>query len=216
MGANSIRLNPFPYCHRFAFTFIHDADSAYSKRLQPLINEFSALQMPISVTVFTLWAAWAENGEIWRQWNSQATPSRYRSPIAVPLEDRTERSFYQKLASQGHEIAMHTASETSDTRQRISYAFEFFKSTFGSYPRMYVEHSAGNKMDAQLNFGSQPGSEYYNTDLLNDFNCWTWLDYEDSMCGSRENCHDILATRGTLFDNDSVSGKASIEVGRWE
>ncbi len=165
-------LEPHPAPHRFAFTIVHDADSAYSLRLRPLFECFAELGMRITVTVFPFWAAWSDEGRIWEEWR-RTDPMR--APVAVPLEDDAELDFYRELAAAGHEIAMHTPSETSSVREEVPRAFEFFESAFGFRPRMYVEHSPGNNLDAQQREGADPTSPYYNTDLLNDSGCWIWV-----------------------------------------
>jgi hypothetical protein len=45
----------------------------------------------------------------------------------------------------------------------------------------------------------QSGTEYYNSDVLNESGCWVWVDHADSICGN-DNCYDILAARDTLYD----------------
>ena len=95
---------------------------------------------------------------------------------------------------------MHTPSETSSTREQLIEAFAFFESTFGSLPRMYVEHSPGNNLDAQKREGANPSSPYYNTDLLNDSQCWVWV--VDAVEGGRptdREAADLLTQEGAPF-----------------
>jgi hypothetical protein len=171
-------LSPYPEARAFGFTIVHDADSAYSRRLAPIMEAFDAIGLKITVTVFPFWAAWAPDPvQMWKQWWAQ---DPLFAPVAVPLEDPEERQFYVELARRGHEIAMHTPSETSSCRADVIRAFEFFESVFGFPPKMYVEHSPDNNLDAQKRSGSDPTSSYYNTDLLNRSGCWVWVCDEET------------------------------------
>lgn len=171
------RLNPYPDGHRFAFTIVQDADSAYSRRLAPLFDEFDALKMKLTATVFVFWAEWAHGGRSWTEWLSNATPEQsFFRPIAVPLVDPAERAFYLSLAARGHEIGMHSASETSDTAAQTERAFEYFTQVFGHPPSVYVEHSHKNNKEALVNEGADPRSPYYILEILRRYRPWVWLD----------------------------------------
>jgi len=190
-------LSPYPAPYRFAFTIIHDADSGYSERLRPLFTGFDDLGLKVTATVFPFWADWSDRGRIWKEW-IETDP--YFAPVAVPLEDEPERKFYQELAAAGHEIAMHTPSETSSTREQLVEAFAYFEEVFGAPPRMYVEHSPGNNLDAQQREGANPRSPYYNTDLLNDARCWVWvLDEQDGGRPKDKEATNLLVQEGAPF-----------------
>lgn len=170
-------MSRYPAGYRFAFTIVHDADSAYSKRLAPLFEVFDALGLRLTVSVFALWAEWARDGAIWSKWRGLPDPvERFRAPVAVPLCDEEECRFYQSLAARGHEIALHTPSETSSRREDLPRAFELFARAFGHYPRVYVEHSCKGKKDALSNQGADPTSPYYCRDLLIEYGPWVWVD----------------------------------------
>lgn len=212
----------FPDGHTFAFTIIHDADSAYSRRLSPLFDVFDEFGLKITVTAFVFWADWAKNGDIWLEWNKTACDDdTFFAPIAVPLVDEEECKFYKHLAARGHEIGMHTPSDTSDTRQDIIRAFEYFAEIFGHYPKVYVEHSGSNNKEAQANEGSDRGSIYYNTDLLNDYGSWVWIDDQCGVADTRyKPFYDILAFNGSPFYTFAAEkygiAKAFLRTGRWK
>jgi hypothetical protein len=170
-------VHPYPGGKSFGFTIVHDADSAYSRRLAPLIDFFDEIGLRTTITVFPFWAAWGHPVRSWQEWRQQ---DPYRAPVAVPLEDPAERRFYLDVAGRGHEIAMHTPSETSSPREDVVRAFAFFEEVFDQRPRVYVEHSPLNNLDAQRRFGSDPSSIYYNTDLLNQSGAWVWVCDEDT------------------------------------
>jgi hypothetical protein len=191
-------VSPYPAGKAFGFTIVHDADSAYSRRLAPIMEAFDAIGLKITVTVFPFWAAWAPDPvAMWAQWQAQ---DPFFAPVAVPLEDPEERQFYVELCRRGHEIAMHTPSETSSSRADLIRAFDFFESVFGFPPRMYVEHSPENNLDAQKSSGSDPTTPYYNTDLLNRFGCWVWVcDDETAFSKVREKQFNVLSDEDGPF-----------------
>jgi hypothetical protein len=216
------RLSPYPNGYNFAFTIIHDADSAYSRRLAPLFEVFDELGLKITVTVFTFWADWANNGDIWREWNKpEGVDHEFFAPKAVPLVDEQEREFYKQLAASGHEIGMHTPSDTPDTRQDLIRAFAYFKQVFGYYPTVYVEHAAGTNKEAQANEGSNPQSVYYNTDLLNQYGSWVWVDGPGALPDKTyRQFYDILAVNGSPFSKFAADhygiAKGFVRTGGWK
>ena len=172
--------------------------SAYSRRLAPIFDAFDAIGLKITVTVFPLWAAWAPDpARIWSDWRRQ---DPFFAPVAVPLEEPEEARFYIDLRRRGHEIAMHTPSETSSRREDVIRAFTLFKSVFGSPPRTYVEHSPDNKLDAQKRHGSDPASSHYNTDLLNHSECWVWVcDDDTSFSRTLDQQFNVLSDKDGPF-----------------
>ena len=191
-------LSPYPAGKSFGFTIVHDADSAYSQRLAPIMESLDALGFKITVTVFPFWATWAADPR--RMWTEWRTIDPFAAPVAVPLEDPDERRFYLDLRDRGHEIAVHTPSETSSLRRDVARAFAFFEDVFGAPARMYVEHSPGNNLDAQCRFGSDTQSEYFNTDLLNGSGCWIWVcDNETDFPRRRGRQLDVLSDSSGPF-----------------
>lgn len=212
----------YPNGYEFAFTIVHDADSAYSQRLAPLFEAFDKLGFKITATAFAFWAEWARDGKIWSEWNkSSDKDSRFFAPKAVPLTDKNEREFYRALAARGHEIGMHSPSDTSDTRKDLIRAFEYFKQVFGSYPRVYVEHSSTSNKEAQSNEGSNPASIYYNTDLLNHYGPWIWVDGPGALQDQKhEQFYDIMAANGSPFSRFALERygikKGFMRTGKWK
>ncbi|MDL1975895.1 MAG: hypothetical protein LWX55_14195, partial [Deltaproteobacteria bacterium] len=149
----------------------HDADDSFSKRLKPLFEVFDQYDFKITITVFAFWAEWANNGKIWEEWRD--SDNAILLPKAVPLEDHEEKNFYLELEKKGHEIGLHTTSDTSSKRKRVKDAFEFFKSIFGYYPKIYVEHR--DNLENHQQEGSNPNSDYFITDLLNKYGPWVWV-----------------------------------------
>ena len=213
-------VSPFPDGRTFGFTLVHDADDAYSGRLAPLFDVFDEFALKITATAFAFWADWAANGNVWRDWNKERNGSIFFAPKAVPLADDEERQFYLSLARRGHEIGLHTPSDTSSPRQDVIRAFDLYRKIFGDYPAVYVEHRVSAKKDAQANEGSKRNSIYYNTDLLNSYGPWVWI---DDPWGVPHKAHpkfyDILAANGSPFHPRAARQygikKAFLRTGRW-
>ncbi len=206
----------YPAGCRFAFTIVHDADSAYSKRLAPLFEVFDELGLRVTASAFAFWAPWARGGSIWSEW-LKASP--FFSPVAVPLCDPDESAFYQELESRGHEVALHTPSDTSNTRTEVIEAFELFKSLFSHYPTVYTEHSSRSKKDALSNQGFDPSSPYYCRDVLLRYDPWIWVDGEGGLRHHKDAKHfEILP--GTTPLNERATAryglpKIFMRTGRW-
>jgi hypothetical protein len=206
----------YPDGRRFAFTVVHDADSAFSERLAPLFDVFDELGFRITASVFAFWADWARRGSIWSEWRQS---SAFTAPIAVPLCDPVERRFYQDLAARGHEVALHSPSDTSSTPADIVDAFELFKATFDHFPTVYTEHSSLSNKDAQSNEGSDPRSPYYCRDLLLAYDPWIWVDGEGALRDDEDGKYfEIPPTASPLnLHANAQYGlmKAFVRTGRW-
>lgn len=195
-------LSPYPNGYNFAFTIVHDADYAYSKRLEPIFRVFNELGLKITATVFIKRASEefeASNIKYLKSVNQRDRPFwGYRN---VPLSEEEEKGFYKRIAALGHEIGMHTPSATSDTRETVIQSFERFKKVFGSYPKIYVEHWGEGNKETQGNEGANPQSPYYCTDLLNHYRCWVWAIPGGLAKPSHKKFYNILAVNGSPFSD---------------
>jgi hypothetical protein len=219
--AGDWRLNLYPSGHTFAFTIVHDADSAYSQRLAPLFEEFDALNMKITATVFVFWADWANQGKIWSSWNRIQDPGRkFLAPKGVPLVDDAERAFYLNVATRGHEIGMHTPSDTSDTTEQLQRAFEYFARVFGHPPTIYVEHSQRSNKETLENEGANPRSDYYSLAILKLYHPWVWVDGPLGLPASdAPRYYDLVASKVAPFSDESAKrygfDKIFTRTGKW-
>lgn len=170
MSRSNWTVSPYPDAFDFAFTIVHDADDSFSGRLAPLFRVFDEHAMKLTVTAFAFWADWAERGAIQSSWEGQ---DPLLTPKAVPLEDPREMTFYRGLADNGHEIGLHTASDSHDVRDETQRAFDYYYSEFGKYPPVYVEHR--DNLQNHQRSGADPASEYYITDILNQYKPWVWI-----------------------------------------
>ena len=170
-----------PASYRFAFTIVHDADSAYSRRLKPLFDVFTHLGFRLTVSTFAFWADWARQGAIWNEWKTPSGDTPLDRPKSVPLCDPDELQFYLGLKNAGHEIALHSPSETSSPRDQVIEAFTQFEKWFGRLPSVYVEHSSRSNKDALSNEGALEGSPYYCLDLMKHYAPWIWVDGQGAL-----------------------------------
>jgi hypothetical protein len=204
-------LSPYPEGFDFAFTIVHDADNAYSKRLRPLYDVFDALGIKTSITVF----AFGHLSE-----KETSLKGDFWSRKGVPLSDSVELEFYKSLTKNGHEIGLHTASDLSDTRDVMIKAFEYFNQKFGYYPPLYVEHRSEDNLECIQREGNNPESNYYVIDILNKYQPWVWcitpsaIPYE-----GRGEYFNLLKDTPKYFNSDLVklyyTAKNFIKTGRW-
>lgn len=170
-----------PASYRFAFTIVHDADSAYSRRLEPLFDVFTQLGLRLTVSTFAFWADWARQGAIWSEWKTPSGDIPLDRPKSVPWCDPDEFQFYLGLQNAGHEIALHSPCETSSPRDQVIAAFTEFERWFGHLPSVYVEHSSRSNKDALSNEGALESSPYYCLDLMKHYAPWIWVDGQGAL-----------------------------------
>ena len=115
----------FPDGKRFAFTIIDDTDVATVDNVKPVYHLLEQLGMRITKTV---WTVGCPEGS--KNFSSSQT-----------LEDADYLAFVVDLQRRGFEIASHGATMESSTRERTAVALERFRETFGSYPRVHVNHA---------------------------------------------------------------------------
>jgi hypothetical protein len=215
------RLSLYPSGHTFAFTIVHDADSAYSQRLAPLFEQFDALNIKITATLFVFWADWAHQGGIWSTWDRIQDPAKkLLAPKSVPLVDGGERAFYLNLAARGHEIGMHTPSDTSDTTEQLERAFKYFTQVFGHPPTVYVEHSQASNRETFENEGENSQSSYYSLATLKLYHPWVWVDGPLGLPPSdASRYYDLIASNGAPFSDEGARRyhyeKVFSRTGKW-
>lgn len=209
-----------PANRAFAFTLVHDADGAYSRRLAPLFDVFDRLGLRVTASAFAFWASWARGGASWNTWRqATAAADRLNGPNSVPLCDPDEQVFYGDLAARGHEVALHTASETSSTREDTLRAFDLYASIFGRAPAVYTEHSSRSNKDALGNEGANPSSPYYCLDILRDRNPWIWIDEAGAIRDEADGRFFEVPPGAPLINRQAADRyglpRAFIRTGRW-
>lgn len=118
----------FPGDRRFAFTIIDDTDVATVANVKPLYRLLEDLGMR---TTKTVWPVGCPEGS--EHFEGSQT-----------LEDPDYRAFVVDLGARGFEITWHGATMESSLRERTVRAFESYRETLGSFPRIHVNH-AGNR-----------------------------------------------------------------------
>jgi len=112
----------WPDGKRFAFTIVDDTDSATVDNVKPVYDLLADHGFRTTKTVWPLRAS----GE---------PASRFGS-----LEHSDYRDWVVQLGVQGFEIAIHGAADEPSTRESVVRALDRFRETFGSGPRMHVNH----------------------------------------------------------------------------
>lgn len=115
----------FPDGKQFAFSIIDDTDGATVGNVRPIYELLTACGMRTTKTVWPV--SCPEGSEHFGQ--------------SQTLEDLDYRQFVLDLQARGFEIAFHGATMESSPRERTQRALELFCETFGSYPRLHVNHS---------------------------------------------------------------------------
>lgn len=115
----------FPDGKRFAFSIVDDTDMATLARLRPVYELLESRGMRTTKTVWVY-----DSSEL-------SNPANQGDS----LRDPSYRQFALDLQRKGFEIALHGVRGGSSRRADVSSGLDEFKSIFGSYPTMYINHS---------------------------------------------------------------------------
>ena len=115
----------FPEGKKFAFTIVDDTDMATLERLRPL---YAILEKYGLRTTKTVWVFDSNKPD-----NSANRGDSLRNP--------DYRAFIEDLHHKGFEVALHGVRGGDSLRQETLDGLEEFKSLFGAYPQMQVNHS---------------------------------------------------------------------------
>lgn len=114
----------FPNNKKFAFTILDDTDDSTLENVKPV---YDCLKEYGFRTTKTVWPMDCPEGS--REFFAADT-----------LQRKPYLGFVHQLARDGFEIAFHGATMESSVRARTVEALEFFRSEFGSYPRVFCNH----------------------------------------------------------------------------
>ena len=114
----------FPGGRRFAFTIVDDTDDSRVDNVKPVYDLLTELSFFTTKTVWPL--ACPEGSRLFFAGDT----------IAVP----EYRDFCLALQRAGFEITWHGATMESSRRERTLEGLETFRSVFGHYPAMHVNH----------------------------------------------------------------------------
>lgn len=112
----------WPDGHDFAFTVVDDTDGATVKNIKPV---YDYLYKKGIITTKTCWAF----------------PPKDDRYTGDSLQNESYKSFLLDLKQKGYEIGFHNAGSGGFTREETLKGFELFKSTFGEYPSLHINHS---------------------------------------------------------------------------
>ena len=158
----------WPERKRFALSIMDDTDRAHLENVKPFYDALISYRMRTTKTVWAL-----------------------ESPLSDPfrgdsLQDRAYREWVLGLQASGFEIAWHGARSGGTEASAHREALDYFRETFGTYPRTYANHAVNpeclywgeERFDAPLVreifrrfsgrkrfLGSTPHTPYYWEDL---------------------------------------------------
>ncbi len=116
----------WPNGHDFAFTIVDDTDGATVQNVKPV---YDYLYQKGILTTKTCWAY----------------PSKDTVYTGQSLQDADYRDFLLELKERGFELGFHNAASGGCFREETLAAFEDFRSTFGEYPHLHINHSNNNE-----------------------------------------------------------------------
>jgi hypothetical protein len=114
----------FPGGARFAFTILDDTDDSTVDNVRPVYDLLDSLRMRTTKTVWPLESP--EGSELFFAGETLSNPSY--------------RDFCVDLKARGFEVTWHGATMESSDRERTIRGMEAFRSVFGEYPRVHVNH----------------------------------------------------------------------------
>jgi len=123
----AITLEPFPFGRSFAVCLLDDTDLAVLDEIRPVYDRLDHYGIRATKTV----------------WPLRAEPSpgaRNVDLVAHTLADAEYRRYCQTLQRRGCELAMHTASGGSNTRERTILGYRVFEDAFGQPPATNIMH----------------------------------------------------------------------------
>ena len=116
------RVIEWPDGYDFAFTVVDDTDGATLENIRPV---YDYLYEKGILTTKTCWAY----------------PPRDAVYQGQSLQDPEYREYLQLLQTRGFEMAFHNAGSGGFKREETLAGLELFRSAFGVYPRMHINHS---------------------------------------------------------------------------
>ena len=153
------KLSRVPYLYDFGFTITDDTDT-YDYRIGNAT--YQGFYNAGFLTSVSSWAIGVDSGIASRKGF---------------VDNESQRNWLLDLQNKGFELALHSASEISDTREQTINAFNNWSLYFG-FPMMYWEHSQ-NGEHLISGTGADSSSPIYLLDLVNTSNVsYYWnLDY---------------------------------------
>lgn len=183
----------FPEGKKFAFSIIDDTDVSTCDSIKPIYELLEKLGLRTSKT-------------IWVKKCNGKSKNFFRSET---MEDRKYANLVSYLSGRGFEICFHGASMESSPREFIAGALQEFKSFFGCYPRIHINHAenrdnlywGAKRFNSPLlrfiyelfNWGTssyftgdEPSSAYFWGDI-----CERWITYVRNFCYDEINLLNI-------------------------
>jgi hypothetical protein len=119
----------YPLNKKFAFSLVDDTDDATLANVKAAYALVNELGIKTTKTVWVFPSKRKSGDDTTGKWCE-----------GVTLADPDYLLFIKNLASQGHEIALHTVSGGNNLREETIRGYEFFKNELGTYPVMNIMH----------------------------------------------------------------------------
>lgn len=119
----------FPEGKNFAFTIFDDTDGATADNIKPIYELLIALNI---ITTKSVWLLPTKN----------IRQPHYHSQT---LANNEYLEFIKTLISNGYEIALHSISMDSSTRESTLSGIELFKEILGFYPKIHTNHESNKE-----------------------------------------------------------------------
>lgn len=115
----------YPGGARFAFTIVDDTDVSTRENTEPFYDLLLELGLRATKTV----------------WPLSCPEGSPNFSLSETLEEPGYAGFVERLADQGFEITWHGATMESSRRERTIRGLEAFRSRFGHYPEIHINHA---------------------------------------------------------------------------
>ncbi|MFC1476640.1 hypothetical protein ACFL5S_01600 [Fibrobacterota bacterium] len=125
-----MKIIPFPDNKRFAFTFTDDTDDATTSSVSTVYDFLDEIGIKATKTVWVF-----PNKR--KSGNPEAFGKKCKGDT---LQNPEYLKLIKDLERRGHEISLHLATGGNNLRDETIKAYEFFKNTFGHYPKVNINH----------------------------------------------------------------------------
>ena len=171
------KLSRVPYLYDFGYTIHDDTDTYDYTNGNEIYLEYYDLGFLTSISTW----AWDVGGA----WNKVGF-----------VDNETQREWLLDLQSKGFELALHSATASSDIRNNTLAAFNNWSLYFG-FPMMYIEHGTSNIEHLVTGSGAVSGSSVYLLDLVNTSNVSYYWNFD---CYANENYRTTRENSSTFYN----------------
>jgi hypothetical protein len=129
-NAMKVSLSRYPDGKNFAFTITEDPDYGTLSQKKIIYSFLDSLGLKTTIAV---WVMDNKNGS-----GNKLSRTNTRG---VSTTDSAYLTFLKQFQEKGFEICLHTVSPGNDYREETQAGYELFKSQFGAYPLININHA---------------------------------------------------------------------------